>query len=90
MHFGLKVCFVENEEFTIWIQLVMAIPLLPQDRIVEAWSQLKIYPVANMPNGTLGPWRKLKSYIEKTWIQQRLDVLSVFGQEARTNNAVER
>ena len=47
-------------------------------------------PVSNMPRGTMGPWRKLKSYINKTWIQQRLHVLSVFGQEARTNNAVER
>ena len=90
VHFGLKACFVECEEFTVWVQLVMALPLLPQDRIVEAWSQLKIYPIPNMPNGTLGPWRKLKSYINKTWIQQRLHVLSVFGQEARTNNAVER
>ena len=44
-------------------------------------------PVSNMPRGTMGPWRKLKN---KTWIQQRLHVLSVFGQEARTNNAVER
>ena len=90
VHFGLKACFVENEEFTMWVQLVMAMPLLPQDRIVEAWNQLKIYPVSNMPRGTMGPWRKLKSYINKTWIQQRLHVLSVFGQEARTNNAVER
>ena len=54
MHFGLKVCFVENDEFAVWIQLVMAIPLLPQDRIVEAWSQLKIYPIQNVP---AGPWR---------------------------------
>ena len=74
----------------MWVQLVMAMPLLPQDRIVEAWNQLKIYPVSNMPRGTMGLWRKLKSYINKTWIQQHLHVLSVFGQEARTNNAVER
>ena len=51
VHFGLKACFVENEEFTMWVQLVMAMPLLPQDRIVEAWNQLKIYPVSNMPRG---------------------------------------
>ena len=64
----------------------MAVPLLPQNRIVEAWGQLKIYPINNVPAELL---QKLKNYIQKTWIEQRLHVLSVFGQESRTNNAVE-
>ena len=86
MHFGLRECFVRNIEFQLWSQLVMAVPLLPQDRIVDAWNDLKVYPIAEVP---AIPLQKFKNYVEKTWITQRLHVLSVFGQEIRTNNSVE-
>ena len=64
----------------------MAVPLLPEDKIVDAWSDLKIYPI---PDAPAVPLAKFKRYLEKTWIVQRLGVLSVFGQEQRTNNSVE-
>ena len=64
----------------------MAVPLLPEDKIVDAWSELKIYPI---PDAPAVPLAKFKRYLEKTWIVQRLGVLSVFGQEQRTNNSVE-
>ena len=64
----------------------MAVPLLPEDKIVEAWSQLKILPIPDVP---AVPLAKFKNYVEKTWIERRLGVLSVFGQESRTNNSVE-
>ena len=34
-------------------------------------------------------YKKFKRYIEKTWIVQKLDVLSVHGVPHRTNNSVE-
>ena len=34
-------------------------------------------------------FQKLKSYIQRTWIDQRIDVLSVFGCKYRTNNSAE-
>ena len=86
MHFGLRECFVRNIEFQLWSQLVMAVPLLPHDKIVDAWTDLKVYPIAEVP---AIPLQKFKNYVEKTWITQRLHVLSVFGCEIRTNNSVE-
>ena len=88
MHFGLIICYREKEDFALWLQLTMAMPLLPQNRIEEAWAQLKIFPV-DVGHGYKGKFRQLKTYIEKTWVIQRLDVLSVFGSDVRTNNAVE-
>ena len=55
----------------------MALPLLPEHDIVEAWNELKTMPVPDVP---AQPFRKFKSYITKTWIEQRLNVLSVYGQ----------
>ena len=88
MHFGLAICYKENGDFALWLQLTMALPLLPQDRIPEAWAQLKIYPV-DVGYGYKGKFKKLKAYVEKTWIIQRISVLSVYGSAVRTNNAVE-
>ena len=82
------ICYREKEDFALWLQLTMAMPLLPQNRIEEAWAQLKIFPV-DVGHGYKGKFRQLKTYIEKTWVIQRLDVLSVFGSDVRTNNAVE-
>ena len=33
--------------------------------------------------------QKFKKYVTKTWIEQRIDVLSVYGQAHRTNNSCE-
>ena len=76
-HLGLLPTFRENQAFTLWLELCMALPLLPEHDIEEAWNELKTMPVADVP---AQPFRKFKSYITKTWIQQRLHVLSVYGQ----------
>ena len=34
-------------------------------------------------------FQRLKSYVQKTWIDQRIEVLSVFGCNYRTNNSAE-
>ena len=64
----------------------MALPLLPEHDIEEAWNELKTMPLPDMP---IQAFTKFKAYISKTWIQQRLNVLSVYGQPFRTNNSVE-
>ena len=85
-HMGLLPTFRENHAFTLWLELCMAIPLLPEHDIEEAWNELKTMPVPDVPKKL---FLKLKKYITKTWIQQRLNVLSVHGQKFRTNNSVE-
>ena len=82
---GLIGSFKSNDTFYTWLKMVMALPLLPTERIVAMWNELKS-DVLGVPVAKL---RKLKNYVEKTWITQRIDVLSVYGEEARTNNAAE-
>ena len=57
--------FKNNDKFYTWLKLVMALPLLPTDRIAAMWTELKSDDVGNVPVAKL---RKLKNYIEKTWI----------------------
>ena len=83
---GLIWQFKSNDTFYAWLKMVMALPLLPTDRIAAMWTELKSDSLGNVP---LAKLRKLKNYIEKTWIIQRIDVLSVHGEEARTNNGAE-
>lgn len=59
----LSVCFKESEEFGLWLQLAMALPLLPTNRIEEAWSQLKIYPV-DVPHGYKGKFKVTKYFTQ--------------------------
>ena len=84
---GLKNAFIENDIFKIWIKLVMALPLLPKEHIVPTWNELKHQPIPRLLSSQ--PLRKLKSYIQKTWIDQRIEVLSVYGCTYRTNNSAE-
>ena len=76
-HLGLLPTFRENQAFTLWLELCMALPLLPEHDIEEAWNELKTMPLPDMP---IQAFSKFKAYITKTWIQQRLNVLSVYGQ----------
>ena len=61
MIYELSVCFKECEEFGLWFQLTMALPLLPTNRIEEAWSQLKIYPV-NVPQDYIGKFKVISYF----------------------------
>ena len=75
--------------FAKWFKIVLALPLLPTDRITSMWNELKSDPIPNaehiprIPNKAM---RVLKKYVEKTWVVGKLDVLSVYGQPSRTNN----
>ena len=86
MHHGLKAHFKENEAFYVWMKLVMGLPLLPKEDIEVAWKELKKQPMTDVPTR---PFQKMKKYVQTTWINQRLDQLSVYGQPHRTNNSVE-
>ena len=48
-HLGLIMKFRENHAFTIWLELAMALPLLPKDDIITAWEELKSMQVPDMP-----------------------------------------
>ena len=78
--------FKNNDTFYTWLKMVMALPLLPTERIVAMWNELKSDA---LPRVAIAKLRKLENYVEKTWITQRIDVLSVYGEEARTNNSAE-
>ena len=86
---GLKEQYSKNPGFAKWFKMVLVLPLLPTDRITSMWNELKSDPIPNaehiprIPNKAL---KVLKKYVEKTWIVGKLDVLSVYRQEARTNN----
>ena len=86
MHHGLKANFKENEAFYCWMKHIMGLPLLPEEDIEAAWKELKKRPLPGVPSL---PLQKLKKYVQTTWINQRLDKLSVYGQPHRTNNSVE-
>ena len=65
---------------------ILGIPLLPSNDIVEVWMELINQ---TLPDTPVSLFKKFKRYIEKTWIVQKLDVLSVHGVPHRTNNSVE-
>ena len=86
---GLKEQFSKNAGFAKWLKMVLALPLLPTDRISGMWAELKRDPIPNadgIPRIPAKALKQLKKYVEKTWVVGKLDVLSVFGQIARTNN----
>ena len=86
---GLKEQYSKNPGFAKWFKMVLALSLLPTERITTMWNELKADPIPNaeyiprIPNKAL---QKLKKYVENTWIIGKINVLSVFGQENRTNN----
>ena len=84
---GLTEKFKKNDGFKVWLRLTMALPLLPTEHIVPAWNDLKAQPLPGLLSSQ--PFRKLKRYIQSYWIDQKLNVLSVFGSPHRTNNSAE-
>ena len=89
---GLKEQFTKNTGFHVWMKLVLSLPLLPTDRITGMWDELKresIPSVDGISRISTTAVKKLRKYIEKTWIVGKLDVLSVHKEESRTNNASE-
>ena len=67
----------------------MAISLLPTEDIVTTWEELKNQDIPNMGNPVDKHFRKFKRYVERTWIQEKLEFLSVYESPHRTNNSVE-
>ena len=49
---GLRDKFKNNSAFYIWLKMVMSLPLLPKNRIVDMWKELKGEKVPNMPAAT--------------------------------------
>ena len=86
---GLKEQFAKNPGFAKWMKMIMALPLLPTSRISGMWADLKREAIPNMhgiPKIPVRALNRFKKYMEKTWIVGKLDVLSVYKQESRTNN----
>ena len=86
---GLKEQFSKNPGFKSWFELVLALPLLPTERIADMWDELSNENIPNadgIPRVPKKALQKLKKYVKKQWIVGKLDVLSVYGQAARTNN----
>ena len=49
-HLGLILKFRENQAFTLWLELTMALPLLPKEDIETAWNELNSMTVPDMPS----------------------------------------
>ena len=45
---GLVDKFNSNPAFYLWLKMVMSLPLLPKERIVEMWNELKEENVPDM------------------------------------------
>ena len=44
---GLKEQYSKNPAFAKWFKMVLALPLLPTDRITSMWNELKSDPIPN-------------------------------------------
>lgn len=88
---GLTVAFRSNRRFKRWCLMTMALPLLPSDKIPEAWSSLQQEQVASLSAYEKRQWEELKRYIDDYWLHTiGPDIISVAFAPRRTNNDVER
>ncbi len=88
---GLTIPFRTNRRFKRWCLMAMALPLLPPDKIMEAWASLRQDPVASLASYERRQWVELQNYIEEYWLHTiGPNIISVAFAPRRTNNEVER
>ena len=46
---GLADKFNDNDAFYVWVKLIMALPLLPRERIPDMWNEMKNDALPNVP-----------------------------------------
>ena len=76
--------------FSAWCSKVFALPLLPADRIELGWNGFKNATIAGLNTAEKRALRQFRSYVTQQWtVRVTPDVLSVFGNDRRTNNDLE-
>ena len=86
---GLSNLYTSNQEFRKWAELLLSLPLLPSNKIVDMYHHLKHEKpiLSQLDNEKL---EKLLLYYEKYWLKQiGASRLSVYQNAKRTNNDLE-
>ena len=66
---GLATLYTSHLEFRKWIELLICLPLLPSDRIIEMFKYLKMNkPV--IPESENEKMKKLLKYYQRYWLEQ--------------------
>ena len=86
---GLATLYTSHQEFRKWAELLMFLPLLPHDKIMEMFNYLK-HKIPDLPTSENEKVKKLLRYYERFWLEQiGPSRLSVFQNDKRTNNDLE-
>ena len=86
---GLATLYTSHQEFRKWAELLMRLPLLPCDKIMEMFNYLK-HKKPDLPTSENEKVKKLLRYYERFWLEQiGPSRLSVFQNDKRTNNDLE-
>ncbi len=87
---GLVVAFRTNRRFKGWALKVMGLPLLPADKIMDAWNELRDEISSSLSHHEKRYLAEFKRYINTYWMQGvGPHVISVAHSSRRTNNEVE-
>ena len=86
---GLATLYTSHKEFIKWAELLMCLPLLPYDKIIEMFNYLK-HKIPDLPTSESEKVKKLLRYYERFWLEQiGPSRLSVFQNDKRTNDDLE-
>ena len=86
---GLANLYSCDEQFRCWVQLLMNLPLLPSEKIVETYHLVKDSKPELFPSD-IEKVDKFLRYYERYWLRQvGSSRLSVFNKEKRTTNDLE-
>ena len=82
--------YLRDSAFRQWARLVMGLPLLPAEHIVDVYKQELEKQTFDCVATVATSIRKLKAYVNRHWLQRVGAVkLSVFSSSRRTNNETE-
>ncbi len=86
MKIGLCKTYKANRKFQSWVHMIFCLPLLPIDKIAEAWMFLKTTQFST-PEIEKRLVERFTQYMDHQWVSEIGPAcLSVFGCDRRTNN----
>ena len=66
---GLATLYTSHQEFRKWAEILMCLPLLPSDKIIEMFNYLK-HKIPDLPLPENEKVKKLLRYYERFWLEQ--------------------
>ena len=87
--FGLTTKFRRSMQFRKWIKKLMVVPLLPANKISEAFNELLLVRFPSFSATDRGNFNRFCQYVRNQWLPKDPNTLSVAGLDDTTNNGLE-